>query len=549
MLPSLLNTVGVGVGVYILWSLRLFYASSKRGPDFPPGPPTLPFIGNILDFPREHLQFKFTEWSKIYGSIYSLKVMHLTIIVLNSPTAVKEIIDKRGAASANRPASVISDIITPNNLNLGSGQYANDTWKALRKASVHMLRPENMDLFKPFQRAEVIQLLWEMSTTPETFWQDIARMTTSFFMGVIYGIRAPRATSYAARAFTETQTEFVECMDVGKAPPVDIFPILNAVPVRFAGWKQRALSLKKRQEELFDYLLDTVKARVACGQNNGAFMEEAYTHAEEWGLSPPLLLHLGGALLQGSDTSAGIVQNFVLFLSAHPEAQKKAQMEIDAVVGMDQPPIWEDIARLPYMHAFIEECMRFRPIAPLALPHAMAEDETYDGMFFPKGAIVFMNVWGIMHDEKYYENPEKFVPERFLAHPLGIRPDVEDDPARRDLSFGGGRRVCPGSYTGRSGLEITLANLLWAFDFSPAIAPSGEVVPPDLWAFSDGITFAPRPFKTTIAVRSPEKKDIIRRNFLEQTSLFRPFEQDLQAQDTEYIRRVREMQTATMSSQ
>ncbi|KAF7350379.1 Cytochrome P450 [Mycena venus] len=533
MFPTLLNTVAAGVGLYILRSLHLLYASSKRQRNFPPGPPTVPFIGNILDFPREQLQFKFTEWSKKYGAIYSLKVMHLTIIVLNSPTAVKEIIDKRGATSANRPASVIADIVTPNNLNLGSGQYANDTWKALRKASVHMLRPENMDLFKPFQRAEVIQLLWEMSTTPETFWEDIARMTTSFFMGVIYGIRAPRATSYAARAFTETNKEFIECMDVGKAPPVDVFPILNAVPARFSGWKQRALSLKKRQEELFGYLLDIVKARVIRGQNNGAFMEEAYTHAEKWGLSPPLLLNLGGALLQGSDTPAGIVQNFVLFLSAHPEAQKKAQMEIDAVVGMDQPPTWEDLPRLPYMHAFIEECMRFRPIAPLALPHAMSEDETYDGMLFPKDAIVFMNVWGIMHDEKYYEEPEKFIPERFLAHPLGVRPDVEDDPARRDLSFGGGRRV--------------LANLIWAFNFSPAIKPSGEVVPPDLWAFSDGITFAPRPFKTTIAVRSPEKKDIIRRLFLEQTELFKPFEQDLQAQDTEYIQRVRE--TIRMSSQ
>jgi hypothetical protein len=59
----------------------------------------------------------------MYGDIYSLKVMHLTIIVLNSPTAVKEIIDKRGATSSNRPASVISDIITPDNLNLGSGRY------------------------------------------------------------------------------------------------------------------------------------------------------------------------------------------------------------------------------------------------------------------------------------------------------------------------------------------------------------------------------------------------------------------------------------------
>ncbi|KAJ7438340.1 cytochrome P450 [Mycena latifolia] len=538
---SLLNTLIAGIGLYLVRTLHSVYVLSKRQQNLPPGPPTLPFIGNLLNFPREQLQYKFTEWARIYGAIYSLKAMHLTIIVLNSPTVVKEVIDKRGATSCNRPASVISDIITPDNLNLGSGRYANDTWKTLRKAAVHMLRPENMDTFKSFQRAEAAQLMWEMSTTPETFWEDIARLTTSFFMSVIYGIRAPRTSSYAARAFTDTQAEFVSCMDVGKAPPVDVFPILNIVPMRFSGWKQRALSLRKRQEELFTYLLDKVKARVARGENNGAFMEEAYTNAEEWGLSPPLLLHLGGALLEGSDTSSGIMQNFILFLTAHSEVQKKAQDEMDTVVGFDQPPTWEDLERLPYMQALLEESMRFRPIAPLALPHAMAEDDTYDGMFLPKDAIIFTNLWAIMHDEKYYEEPEKFKPERFLKHPLGIRPEVEDDPARREsLSFGGGRRVCPGSYTGRLGLEINLANFIWAFNFSPTRKPSGEVVAPDLWAYTNGITLAPLPFKTIITVRSPEKKEIIRRHFFQQTSLFTPFEQDLQPPDAEYVKRTRQ---------
>ncbi|KAJ7706345.1 cytochrome P450 [Mycena rosella] len=540
MLNTVLNTLLAGTGLYVVRSLYSIYVSGKRQHGLPPGPPTLPFIGNLHIFPREHLHLKFTEWAKNYGDIYSLKVMHLTFIVLNTPTAVKEVIDKRGGTSCNRPASVVADIITPDNLNLASGRYANDTWKALRKAAMHMLRPENMDTFKPFQRAEAAQLMWEMSTSPETFWEDIARFTTSFFMSVVYGIRAPRASSYAARAFTEYQTAFLACMEVGRAPPVDLFPILNVIPRRFSGWKKRAHIVSKQQDELFGYLLDNVKYRVARGDNNGAFMEDMYTHAEEWGLSPLLLLHLGGVLLQGSDTSSAIMQDFILLLSAHPEVQKRAQAEMDSVVGFNDPPTWEDLGRLPYLQAFLEECLRFRPIGPLALPHAMAEDDTYDGMFFPKDAIVVPNLWAIMHDDRYYEEPEKFMPERFLKHPLGVRPDIEDDAARRDtLIFGGGRRVCPGSYTGRAGLEISLANFIWAFDFSPACKPSGEVVTPDLWAYTNGLTLAPLPFKTTITVRS-EKRDIIRRHFLEQTSLFTPFEQDLEPHDAEYVKRTRE---------
>jgi hypothetical protein len=88
--------------------------------------------------------------------------------------------------------------------------------------------------------------------------------------------------------------------------------------------------------------------------------------------------------------------------------------------------------------------------------------------------------------------------------------------------------------------SFSLANFVWAFDFSPARTPTGEVIPPDLWDFTNGITFAPRPFKTTITVRSPAKREIIRRHFLAQTPLFTPFERDLQPQDAAYVQGTRE---------
>lgn len=65
--------------------------------------------------------------------------------------------------------------------------------------------------------------------------------------------------------------------------------------------------------------------------------------------------HLGGTLLEGSDTSSAVLQGLILLLIAYPEVQAKAQEEIDKVVGQDSPPTWDDIENLPYLKALIEE--------------------------------------------------------------------------------------------------------------------------------------------------------------------------------------------------
>lgn len=55
------------------------------------------------------------------------------------------------------------------------------------------------------------------------------------------------------------------------------------------------------------------------------------------------------------------------------KVQKKAQEEIDSVIGEDRSPLWSDYEKLPYVSMIIKETMRWRPVTPLAFPHALAE--------------------------------------------------------------------------------------------------------------------------------------------------------------------------------
>ncbi|KAG8915768.1 hypothetical protein FRC02_004369 [Tulasnella sp. 418] len=90
-------------------SAALIYAVSRlskigsRDSHLPPGPPTLPLLGNLTILPLKDAHFKFTEWSRTYGGIYSLKVGPQTIIVVSSPEAIHELLEKNGAITVSRP--------------------------------------------------------------------------------------------------------------------------------------------------------------------------------------------------------------------------------------------------------------------------------------------------------------------------------------------------------------------------------------------------------------------------------------------------------------
>ena len=89
---------------------------------------------------------------------------------------------------------------------------------------------------------------------------------------------------------------------------------------------------------------------------------------------------------------------FVLAMITHPEIQKRAQAELDAVVGPSRIPTFSDASSLPYVQAVVKEVLRWRPPLPLFIPHSTTEDDWYDGMFIPKGTICLPNLWLCHHD-------------------------------------------------------------------------------------------------------------------------------------------------------
>lgn len=77
----------------------------------------------------------------------------------------------------------------------------------------------------------------------------------------------------------------------------------------------------------------------------------------------------------------------------YPNVMKRAQAEIDDVVGRDRLPTFADRENLPYIRAIVKEVLRWRPVGPLGLPRRTSQDDVYEGYFIPKGSLVIANAW------------------------------------------------------------------------------------------------------------------------------------------------------------
>ncbi|BBG93900.1 cytochrome P450, family 71, subfamily A, polypeptide 20 [Prunus dulcis] len=146
-------------------------------------------------------------------------------------------------------------------------------------------------------------------------------------------------------------------------------------------------------------------------------------------------------------------------LLRNPEKLSKAQEELKHIIGQGKPVEESDITRLPYLQAIIKETFKLHPAAPLLIPRKAGADVEICGYIVPKGAQVLVNAWAIGRDPSIWENPNSFMPERFL----GLDIDVTGRNFEL-IPFGGGRRICPGLPLAMRMLNLMLGSLLNCFD-------------------------------------------------------------------------------------
>jgi len=198
----------------------------------------------------------------------------------------------------------------------------------------------------------------------------------------------------------------------------------------------------------------------------------------------------GSIFNAGSDTTSATLEWFMLAMTLYPEVQKKAQQELDRVVGRGRLPQFSDRPDLPYVDALVKELFRcftvtriglgFLKVASIlwdlmcctAVPHYTTEDDIYEGYFIPAKSLVIGNSWALMNDPLEYPDPFIFKPERFF-------PDKQGKTPRDPISCGAlgfGRRICAGRHLADSSIWIMVASVLAKCEICPAKDEKGNEV-------------------------------------------------------------------------
>nr|ARA91629.1 cytochrome P450 monooxygenase [Pieris rapae] len=173
-------------------------------------------------------------------------------------------------------------------------------------------------------------------------------------------------------------------------------------------------------------------------------------------------------LIAGSQTTSNVVEFAILCLIRYKSIQDKVYDEIKSKIG-DSEPNWTDSYRLLYTMAFLLEVQRFYTIVPLAGPRRVLQDTTIDNYTIPKNTTVLLAVGDVHFDTEIWDEPHKFMPERFL--------DSNGNLIKTDhfYPFGMGRRRCPGDSLAKSFIFITFVGIVQKYK----VESTNGILPPE----------------------------------------------------------------------
>ncbi|KAF9044362.1 putative CyP450 monooxygenase [Panaeolus papilionaceus] len=441
-------------------------------------------------------------------------VMGMNFLILNSSKRTNDLFDERSANYSDRIRMPMLVELMNWRYNFAFMSYGPE-WRKHRKAFHEHFNQAVIDRYDDIQLTEIRKFLGRLLEAPDNFMHHIRFVFAAIIMEAVYGIKIKDSDDDPHVATITAALEGLAKAGVPGSYLVDHLPMLKYYP----GWlpgggfqqvaEESCEATRRYVVETFNQVKESIRSGTYRPCVVGSIIEDVPEdgkgdNTSERKEAERIAQDIGAiAYVAGADTTASAVQAFFLAMAMYPEAQKKAQAEIDSVIGNDRLPEFQDRPSLPYVEAVVKETMRWHQIVPFAIAHMSAEDDEYDGYFIPKGTVVMGNAWSILHDPAVFKDPSIFNPDRYFENPNLLNPHT--------AAFGYGRRICPGRFFSDHNLFAIIASVLAVFDITPSVDNGGNTIPLE-YEPSSGFISYPAPFACRIVSRTAGSQQLIIEN-------------------------------------
>ncbi|MBL9129189.1 MAG: cytochrome P450 [Verrucomicrobiales bacterium] len=408
------------------------------------------FFGNAREVAGDPLRF-YAEGASTFGDLYPIRILNHRCLVACGPEPIEEVLLKD---AKNYRKHFVVRFLMPvfgNGLFTSEGEF----WRKQRKLVQPAFLRARIARFGQTMvaYAEDATRRWTPGETRDIH-ADFAQLTLLIACKTLFDADVAGDALEVAEALTHLQ-------DATTARIEQKLPLPNWVPTR----ARRHLDATIRTLDRIVYRIIDERRRSQVDREDLLSLLLGLRDDEGGAMSDRQLRDEVVTLFIGGFETTSIALSWALHvLATHPDIDRRLHEELVRELG-DRTVVVEDLPKLTYLEAFLKESLRLYPPA-WAIGREAVENTTICGHPVRAGVSVIIPIFQVHRDERWYPEPDRFRPERWLGDAPKSLPKMAWIP------FGGGPRSCIGDGFAKMEMSLILATWLRRFRFEPgATAP------------------------------------------------------------------------------
>ena len=410
----------------------------------PAGPKGHWLSGNLPAFRRDRLDF-FVQCARDYGDVVKIRFAHRSIYLISHPDFIEEVLVRHSKNFIKHFALRLNPLVLGKGLLTSDGDF----WLRQRR----LIQPV-------FVRSRIVSYAAAMVTATQRLiadWKpgerrdimaEMMRVTLEIAAKTLFGSEVGKEAHAVAEAMEIMQSNFLQRFN-------SLVPLPLWIPT--PGNLRMKRAVRHLDEILFGFIRQRRAEQADKGdllslllhardEDDGSRMTDRQVRDEAMTL-----------FLAGHETTALTLSWAWYLMAQHPEAEQKLWVELDSVLAGRVPTV-DDWPKLKYTEMIALESMRLYPPAYVIGREAIVDCEI-GGYAVPRGTTLLLPQWVVQRDARFYDEPEKFRPERWGGERVKSMPKFAYFP------FGGGPRVCIGQQFAMMELVMILATIAQKFRF------------------------------------------------------------------------------------